>query len=346
MNNNNNQQKKKYYQRAWFWMLMVLILSFAGAITYNLALGGKAGIQHHRIIMRYNRRVHQTDKVAGDKANFKIDSLETVRAKLKRRLGVSNLKKVPYSKIDSTLHQLYGDKQVDLIEQGLLVSVNMTPGQQADMATEIAAAVHDPNLVVGLSKHYITSDILTGKYTSKPTAVNLVSSNEITVLQSNETEAWQKVKGHSVSSPQIANLPTNWIRTHIPDNLRGNGRMTGVVWVKAEDGDRMRDIENVALALHFKVLNNDATAQLLNTSQKEQSIYREFTLLNAIHPFSKNYQNLKVLSGSYIPVVFSVKSFELPSNQKVNTTLDGQSYTLSLYTDKNGTPYGSLTIPK
>lgn len=345
-NNNNNNQKKRYYQRAWFWMLMVVVVSFVGAITYNLALGGKAGIQHHRIMMKYNHQIHETDKIAGEKANFKIDSLETVRSKLKHKLGVSNLKNVKYEKIDKALHELYGDQQVDLIEQGLLVSVNMTPSQQSDMATEIAEQVKSPNLVVGIPKYRLTSDILTGKYTSHKTAINMASNNTMMVLQSDETEAWQKIKGHSVSSPQITNLPTNWIRKNVPDGLRGNGTMTGIVWVKAKDGDRMSDIENVALALKFKNLTNNNTAQLLNTSQKEQKVYKEFTLLNSINSFNSNYQNLKVLGGSYIPVVFSLDNFDLPSNEKVNVILNGQHYVLSGYSDKNGNPISSLTIPK
>lgn len=345
-NNNNNNQKKRYYQRAWFWMLMVVVVSFAGGITYNLALGGKAGIQHHRIMMKYNHQVHETDKIAGEKANFKIDSLETVRSKLKHKLGVSNLKNVKYEKIDKALHELYGDQQVDLIEQGLLVSVNMTPSQQSDMATEIAEQVKSPNLVVGIPKYRLTSDILTGKYTSHKTAINMAANNNMMILQSDEIEAWQKVKGHSVSSPQITNLPTNWIRKNVPDGLRGNKTMTGIVWVKAKDGDRMKDIENVALALKFKNLTNNNTAQLLNTSQKEQRTYKEFTLLNSINPFNSNYQDLKVLGGSYIPVVFSLDNFDLPSNEKINVILNGQHYVLSGYADKNGNPISSLTIPK
>ena len=46
---------------------------------------------------------------------------------------------------------------------------------------------NDGYLVVGLSKHYITSDVLTGKYTSKPMAVNLVSSVEDTVNEDGTT---------------------------------------------------------------------------------------------------------------------------------------------------------------
>lgn len=346
MDNENNKQQKKYYQRTWFWMLMIVVLSLVGALTYNLALGGKAGIQHHRIIVRYNRRVHQTDKVAGDKANFKMDSLETVRSKLKKKLGVSSLKNIDYAQLDKALHQLYGEKQIELIENGYMVSVNMTPSQQSDMATEIAEQVKDPKLVVGMPKHRITADITTGKYHSVHNGVQLMATNPVTILQSNQTEAWQKIKNHSVSSPQITTLPNNWIRTKVPEGLKRNNTLTGVVWIKANNGDRMRDIENVALALRFKNLENNNTAELLNTNQKEQRIYKAFTLLNSLHPFNSDYRNLKVLGGSYIPVVFSLKPFNLSSDQTATVTLNGQNYTLDIYSDKNNQPMSSLVVPK
>lgn len=343
--NASNRSTKKFYKRAWFWILITIAVSLLGGIIYNVALGGKDGINNFRIAHQYHKRIHTADRLTKQNTSFKLDSLQTVRAKLKCKLNTNDLTNVDYNKIDTALHQMYNKQQVQLIESGLLVSANMTPSEQTAMESQILSQLKGNKTLGGIPKYQQFCDITNGHVHKNNTYIAPTMENKFFVLQDNTNDNWQTIKGHSVSAPEVMSMPSNWVQLHTTEDSRDNGTNTIIIWIKANNGDTMNDIHKVAQSIKVKYSDRGTYGKIANHN-KTQAQYKEFAFYKtADKNLPANYLNYKVLDHALIPVMFELPKHSLDGNYGIKMQLNNNSYYPILNQNNKQEIINSLIVP-
>ena len=348
--NNVNKNKRKFYQKSWFWMALVVVVSLIGSIVYYIAMGGSDGIQQHQIQKKILNQRNSADKYLGKSdINFDLPSVETVIQDTKNNFDGKTYREIKnYDSIHDFFVKKYGKTADELIENGLLISTNMTPNEMSNMKINIAQAINQKNFVSGFAQYNIKTNIDDGSYQKHQNYLNIEGSSEgngaYPVLQANKSGNynWQTVDDHKVSTPFVIGMPVKFLTPKVQTGDTASAlHVIVVTFVKANEGDKISDIKEVASKL--KISGEDENAQTLNSNLFQQQ-YKELSFFKYVSKADFN-NSTQVVADSVIPVAYSLRIDGLDGDS-TTVKLNGRSYQLSPnYVNDAQTEITGLKIP-
>lgn len=349
-NKNSNKNKRKFYQKSWFWMVSVVAISLIGSIVYYIAMGGSDGIQQHQIQKKILKQRNSADKyLSKSDINFDLPSVETVIQTTKDNFDGKTYSEIKnYDNVHNFFVKKYGKAAAELIEDGLLISTDMTPSEMSNMKINIAQAINQKNFVSGFAQYSIKTNINNGSYQKHQNYLNVEGSSEgdgaYPVLQANKkgNYNWQTIDGHQVSTPSVIGMPVKFLTPKVQTGDTASALHVIVVsFIKAKDGDKISDIKEVASKL--KISGEDGNAQALNANLFQQQ-YKELSFFKYVSRADFN-NSTQVVADSVIPVAYSLKINGLDGDS-TTVKLNGRSYQLSPnYINDAQTEMTGLKIP-
>lgn len=352
VNNNNhvNKNKRKIYQKSWFWMALVVVVSLVGSIVYYIAMGGSDGIQQHQIQKKILKQRNSADNYLGKSdINFDLPSVETVIQDTKNNFDDKTYRDIKnYDSVHNFFVKKYGKTADELIESGLLISIDMTPNEMSNMKINIAQAINQKNFVSGFAQYNIKINIDNGSYQKHQNYLNIEGSSEgngaYPVLQANKSGNynWQTIDDHKVSTPSVIGMPVKFLTPKVQTGDTASAlHVIVVTFIKANEGDKISDIKEVASKL--KISGEDGNAQTLNSNLFQQQ-YKELSFFKYVSKADFN-NSTKVVADSVIPVAYSLRIDGLDGDS-TTVKLNGKSYQLSPnYINDAQTEITGLKIP-
>lgn len=350
VSSNNVKNKRKFYQKSWFWMALVVVVSLIGSIVYYIAMGGSDGIQQHQIQKKILKQRNSADKYLGKSdIDFDLPSVETVIQDTKNNFDGKTYRDIKnYDSIHNFFVNKYGKTADDLIESGLLISTNMTPNEMSNMKVNIAQAIKQKHFVSGFAQYNIKTNIDDGSYQKHQNYLNIEGSSEgngaYPVLQANKAGnyKWQTIDDHKVSTPFVIGMPVKFLTPKVQTGDTASAlHVIVVTFIKANEGDKISDIKEVASKL--KISGEDGNAQTLNSNLFQQQ-YKELSFFKYVS--KADFDNsTQVVADSVIPVAYSLRIDGLDGDS-TTVKLNGKSYQLSPnYVNDAQTEMTGLKIP-
>lgn len=336
-NNNNNTPKKKWYFSWWFISIMVFFLSIIGALAYNQIMGGSDGINSRIAQRNVNKRIRDADGQTAD-MNFRLDSMETIRNKLKSQFG-DNFGNIDANKTDKYLTKEYGEKGNLLIGNGFIVSADMKPKDVNNARIEIATVV-EKDKYVGLPQKLVIADYREGTYTAKSNKYNFGAAYVAS------DSSWFKVDNHDVSSPAII---VDTISSYGTKTQKDRDQITTpskyapiIMFVKAGKDDTLQSILDIAKSITVKEkragqldLAFSSTTDDINTNQ--QKLKAMSAVIN-IGANSKANLEQKVFPYSLVPIMFQIDAREYLAKDgkpeaipNLTLNVNGKDYNMTFY---------------
>ena len=341
MNNNKSNKKTKIYKHWSFWIILIIALSLIFAFAYHFLLGGNIGVSEKKREIHTYLKVKETNyQLKRNLHNQSMPSASVIINDLKQHFNTNDLSSLNPAKVYQYLIKKYGSAKANLIMNGAVVSINMTPFQEQQTEIEIARGLNLPNTIVGLNQKYISNNILTNKLTDQDGAIQLGQCFQP------DTVTWAKIDNHSVSSPSVLMNSISYIgltgklMNELSQPLPAS---PVIVFIKANQGDTLDNIKDVASQIKIKLDNTqlDYAYHGFSNNQlsKIEAQNKQWTLAACvINNFNIN-KNDEVFNGSLIPVMFQITDQQFNDHNidaSIPLTMNGHQYLLFLNQSNHG----------